>query len=47
MADKRRCKLRNIRLVEELKNRIIRMPNGGDYLSNVVRAGEGMHGGGR
>ena len=47
MASKRPCELRNVRPVKELKNRIIRMPNGGDYLSNVVQVSEGMSGSGR
>jgi len=42
----KRCDLRSVRLVKKLKNRTIRMPDDGDYLSDVVRASEGVSGGG-
>ena len=44
VAGERQCKLKNVRL---LKNRIVRMSNGDDDLSNVVRASEAMSGSGR
>jgi len=35
-----------VRLVKKLKDRIIRLLDNGDYLSDVVRASEGVGGGG-
>ena len=42
----KRCDLRSVRLVKKLKNRIIRVPDDGDYLSDVVGASKGVSGGG-
>ena len=40
----KRCELRRVGLVEKLKNRIIRVPDNGNYLSDIVRASESMSG---
>ena len=42
----KRCELRSVRPVKKLKNRIIRVPDDSDYLSDVERASDGMSGGG-
>ena len=42
----KRCKLRSVRPVKKLKNRIIRVPDDGDYLSDVEWVSDGMSGGG-
>jgi len=40
------CEIRSVRLVKKPKNRIIRVPDDGDYLCDVVGASEGLSGGG-
>jgi hypothetical protein len=42
----KRCGLRSVRLAKRLKDRIIRVLDDGDYLSDVVRASKGVGGGG-
>jgi len=42
----KRCGLRSVRIVKKIKNMIIRALDDDDYLSDIVHATKGMHGGG-